>query len=109
MSHLHQQRCFNHALREAAAKCRECGRFYCRECVTEHENRLVCSACLARSVSAKVSTRHRLRIALQIMNSVAILLLLWFGFFLLGNGLLQVPSTFHETLLESWIDEDAPE
>src|ERR1700678_3028393 len=41
-----QQRCWNHDAREAACRCPGCGRSYCRECVSEHEGRLLCAACL---------------------------------------------------------------
>jgi hypothetical protein len=41
-----QQRCWNHEAREAACRCPACGRSYCRECVSEHEGRLLCAACL---------------------------------------------------------------
>ncbi|MFP4054916.1 MAG: rhomboid family protein [Phycisphaerae bacterium] len=46
MAETWQTRCHNHPQREAAARCPECGRFFCRECVTEHEGRVICSACL---------------------------------------------------------------
>ncbi len=42
------KRCFNHAGREAAARCPGCRRFYCRECVTEHDGRVLCAECLRR-------------------------------------------------------------
>jgi hypothetical protein len=41
-----QQHCWNHEAREAACRCPACGRSYCRECVSEHEGRLLCAACL---------------------------------------------------------------
>jgi len=41
------ERCWNHAAREAVCRCPGCARFYCRECVTEHEGRLLCAACVA--------------------------------------------------------------
>ena len=44
--YLAQSRCFQHAGREAVARCPECERFYCRECVTEHEGRMICRSCL---------------------------------------------------------------
>jgi hypothetical protein len=43
-----QQRCWNHEGREAVCRCPACGRSFCHECVTEHELRLLCAACLAR-------------------------------------------------------------
>lgn len=39
-------RCRNHGGREAVARCRDCGDFFCRECVVEHEGRMVCATCL---------------------------------------------------------------
>lgn len=44
---LSQVRCRNHGGREAVARCRECGNFFCRECVVEHHGRMVCTSCLA--------------------------------------------------------------
>jgi hypothetical protein len=41
------QHCWNHEGREAACRCPSCGRAYCRECVSEHEGRLLCAACLS--------------------------------------------------------------
>ena len=54
-----QQRCWNHETREAVCRCPECGRAFCHECVTEHESRLLCAACLAaasRTGQAKKGT-----------------------------------------------------
>lgn len=39
-------RCWNHEEREAVCRCPECGRSFCRECVGEHESRLLCAGCL---------------------------------------------------------------
>ena len=44
MEDLVHQRCFNHMLREAVACCPECRRYFCRECVTEHEDKVLCAA-----------------------------------------------------------------
>jgi len=46
-----QQRCWNHEAREAACRCPACGRAYCRECVSEHEGRLLCAVCLIASTT----------------------------------------------------------
>src|SRR5580658_7076317 len=46
-----QQHCWNHEAREAACRCPACGRSYCRECVSEHEGRLLCAACLSAVVA----------------------------------------------------------
>jgi hypothetical protein len=41
-----QQRCLHHHTREAAVRCPVCRNYFCRECVTEHDDRLVCAGCL---------------------------------------------------------------
>jgi hypothetical protein len=50
------ERCTIHAAREAVCRCPLCARYYCRECVTEHKERLVCAACLARETAANSHT-----------------------------------------------------
>ena len=54
-----QERCFNHAFREAVARCPECGRTFCRECISEHDDRVICAFCLKR-LSKKAVRRNRL-------------------------------------------------
>jgi len=93
---LARERCFNHGRREAAAVCLSCGRFYCRECVTEHQGRLLCASCLARISGIKPRRRARLagigRVAVLFLSVVT----LWLFFYLLGQGLLELPSSFHQ-------------
>ena len=104
-------KCFNHGAREAVARCPECKRHYCRECVTEHEHRLLCASCIAAQVGDTNASARRLpfRGVAQFMTA---LLLLWLGFYTMGQGLLLVPSTYHEnreTLLEriqTEVDDD---
>ncbi|MCK5804051.1 MAG: rhomboid family protein [Lentisphaeria bacterium] len=91
-------RCCNHALREAVAKCPECEEFYCRECVTEHEGRVLCSTCLREQVDVpeqRWSTRGLLGLARPIL-SLAAFLIIWLFFQLFGQILLTIPSSFHE-------------
>ena len=45
---LRHARCLFHPLREAAARCPHCGGTFCRECVTDEDNRLACPPCLRR-------------------------------------------------------------
>ncbi len=93
---LRQQRCFNHPQREASARCPECGKFYCRECITEHDDRVLCAACLAK-LSVKKTPRSewwgwmpKLTLALV---AFAIVFILWLIF---GNLLLLIPSHYHD-------------
>ena len=98
MAGLTEQRCFNHAVREAAVRCPDCKRFFCRECVTEHAGRMLCAPCLvaASQSGGKERTRARLRaIVLRPAQIMASFFLLWLVFYAMGQGLLRIPDTFH--------------
>jgi len=99
MSSLTLQRCFNHATRESVARCPSCGRFYCRECVTEHEDRVICAACLKQLARAPLLRRPVLLRALQMGQCLAGGMLLWFTFYLIGTGLAALPDSFHKGTL----------
>jgi len=100
-----QQRCFNHRQREAVARCPVCGRFFCRECITEHDDRVICVACLQTVAKHKQHQRsylHIFRVAAQCMMAF---LLLWIIYFSIGQALLRIPTRFHEgTLWHEWWD-----
>jgi len=55
MATLARARCFNHAHREAAGRCVACEHTYCRECLTEHAGRLMCSRCLGATAQAQAA------------------------------------------------------
>ncbi len=108
MQDLAQQRCFNHALREAAARCPECERCFCRECVTEHEDRVICAACL-RKVAALPFTRRSGFIAVVRAGQLLVgLATVWLFFYLLGEVLVSLPDSFHEGSVwkASWLNEE---
>jgi hypothetical protein len=91
------QRCFHHADREAAARCVSCQRFYCRECVTEHDGRMICANCVARLRAPVV--KERSSTVIWALLSVCGLLMAWLIFYYLGMGLARIPSTFHAGVL----------
>jgi hypothetical protein len=99
MQSLAQQRCFNHAAREAAARCPACGRFYCRECVTEHDDRLVCAACLRKIAHVPLLKRRGFARTLLVVRCALSVFLLWFMFYLIGEGLASLPDSFHQGTL----------
>ncbi len=101
MSGLAHQRCFNHAQREAVARCPECRRDYCRECVTEHDERLLCAACLRASVPARSLPRRSLARLLRAGQLALGVIAAWFFFYLVGEALVALPTTFHEGALWS--------
>lgn len=96
MRSLSRQRCFNHAHREAVARCPECRRYYCRECVTEHEDRVVCASCLAYLAAEQEEQGSRLAVIGRMALCALGILTLWLFFYTLGEGLLALPSSFHE-------------
>ena len=93
---LAHQRCFNHARREAAARCPSCGRYFCRECVSEHEGRLLCVGCLGAQVQHRSAGRRLLAPIRRGACAAMGVLLLWAVFFACGKALLAIPSEFHE-------------
>lgn len=103
MNDIAAQRCFRHPTREAVARCPECERYFCRECITEHADRVICAACLAALADRQAATAHkprRLRLALQAALGLVALWLLFYSF---GQILLRLPSAFHEGHL--WRDQ----
>ena len=82
-------RCANHDTREAVCRCPECRRSLCRECVTEHEGRLVCAPCLARAARDRAPRRSNRR-ALEAAMLVGGLFLAWSFFFALGESVVTI-------------------
>ncbi len=111
MSILARQRCFNHGEREAAVCCPECGRFFCRECATEHSGKMLCAPCIRRRAVRKEQRGSRWAGgAARMLLSAAALCLAWLCFYLVGHGLLLIPSEFHkgEFWSTGWEEEYHP-
>lgn len=93
---LHTRRCARHPTREAAARCLACGEFFCRECVVEHEGRLLCASCLARQTT---KSALRLPFGLAARRALALalaVLVAWAAFYAVGALLLKLPTSFHD-------------
>lgn len=94
------QRCHTHPAREAVARCPSCKRFFCRECITEHDNRVLCAACLAERTTQRESRfavwRRLLGWALRPVQIGVGFLFAWLCFYYLGSLLIRIPSAFHE-------------
>ncbi len=86
-----QQRCWNHELREAACRCPGCGKSFCRECVSEHESRLLCAACLRSFSRARdgIDSKKRFR-AGPVVIALAGFLISWVVFFAAGESILTL-------------------
>ena len=103
MAALLHQRCFHHSLREAVARCPECRQFYCRECITEHDDRVICAACL-RKLTVQVVSKSASFAWLAPLSQAALgLALVFFFFYFVGAVLLSIPSQYHEGTV--WIDK----
>ena len=108
MQNLAHQRCFNHAVREAVARCPECGQCFCRECITEHDDRVVCAACLKKLTRQPLARRTVLVRFLRLVRCACGILIAWFFFFLIGESLMKLPASFHEGTLWQvpWMDRE---
>jgi hypothetical protein len=95
MTPLIDQRCFHHPSREAVVRCPACRRFYCRECVTEHDGRMICASCAAGETPEAV---RQSSLAGWIAGAGAGFLLAWLIFYYLGVMLARIPSDFFATL-----------
>jgi len=96
MTALAHQRCLNHESREAVARCLECGHFFCRECITEHDERVICASCLKKiAPAAEQPVRRRVNLW-PVLPSAGGLLLAWFVFYTIGRMLLALPDSFHD-------------
>lgn len=87
-------RCWNHESREAVGRCPECHRYFCRECVTEHEGRIICAGCVAR-LSGAGTDEKRTASVFWIAYAIGGLILAWLVFYYVGAGLASTPSLFH--------------
>jgi hypothetical protein len=101
------QRCFNHVTREVVARCPECKKFFCRECITEHDDRVVCTACLKKLTHAPSSRRFAFAQIIRFAAAAAAIFIAWFFFYLIGDLLLKIPASVHEGTLwkTHWIDQ----
>jgi hypothetical protein len=89
------ERCFNHPAREAVARCPECGRHFCRECVSEHEDRLLCAFCINRLLAGAGRRRRPFAGVAGVLQATVGFLFLWLSYYLLGRLLIAIPSSFH--------------
>jgi uncharacterized paraquat-inducible protein A len=95
---LTRARCVVHEQREAAARCPECRRFFCRECVTEHGDRAICAGCLEHLAATGAERGRRSFQAVARAGQILLgIFVAWFFFYMVGEFLSSLPDTFHET------------
>ena len=96
MHQIAEKKCLLHPEREAAAVCLECGEFFCRECITEHEGRVMCSRCLSEIESGEKRKKARFKKLRKGLQLAAGLIIIWAVFFHLGKAVVETPASFHE-------------
>jgi hypothetical protein len=102
------QSCRNHPRREAVARCPECTQFFCRECITEHDDRIICSACLKKLTAKPEKPRRNYAPLARVLAAFAGFIISWMFFFFVGRVLADLPSSFHDSAVwrPSWWQED---
>lgn len=93
---LQQQRCLNHESREAVARCPSCGFYFCRECITEHDERILCASCLRKQSTRTEGPRRNFAPLARTMVAMCGIMTAWFFFYIVGRLLLATPTQFHE-------------
>ncbi len=99
MAELLAHRCLNHDTREAAARCPACAQFFCRECITEHDGKVICAGCLRKESGLRAERRVSAAIFGRALAVTAGFLLGWICFYSAGQLLVSVPAEFHEGTL----------
>ena len=108
IENLAYQRCFNHAAREAVARCPQCSQYFCRECITEHDDRVICAACLRKLAPVPFLERRGFAGLMPLGQLLFGVLAAWFFFYLIGESLVSLPGSFHEKTLwkAGWLDRE---
>lgn len=102
MSLLVHQNCLNHTAREAVAQCPQCRHFFCRECITEHDDRVLCTTCLRKVTQAAARKRKPFRALFRTGAGVGGFLTATLFYYWMGELLLRIPTSFHDGTL--WSD-----
>jgi hypothetical protein len=89
-----QHHCLNHAEREAAARCPQCREFFCRECIVEHDDRILCAGCLAK-LTKTAGPKGDLRKLTRVVSAAVGLCAAWLFFYWAGQILLTISPDFH--------------
>lgn len=77
-------------------RCLECRRHFCRECATEHGERLLCAECIKRLSAKRAGKGARLGWVKGALAGVLGLLLAWLFFYGMGQVLMQIPAAQDE-------------
>lgn len=93
--------CAIHPAREAVARCPSCSAFYCRECITEHDYRMICAGCLAALLEGKGEVEKKGGRAglggpaITLVQVVVGVMVVWFVCFTMAELLREMPPDLH--------------
>ena len=90
------RRCAHHPEREAVALCTSCGRSYCRECITEHDDRMMCTSCLSKFMQSASGRFFDTSDILTAGAALAGVFAAWLAFYYLAQMLIAIPTPFHD-------------
>jgi hypothetical protein len=93
---LTSQRCLIHVDRQAVARCPGCANYFCRECITEHQGKFLCSNCLGRTPSSSGSAHRTAGWLMAALGTIGGLAVAWTFFYLIGRLLILIPSNLHD-------------
>lgn len=96
---LSRQRCANHIQREAVARCPQCQRHFCRECITEHDDKLLCNHCLKSISTKRDKKRTRIKAILYFLSWIIGFLLALGFFYTVANFIASIPQQYHRNYL----------
>jgi hypothetical protein len=89
---LRHARCLFHPLREAAARCPHCGGTFCRECVTDEDDKLACPPCLRRMAWPAAPKPSAARLFRQMLGGVTAFACMLAIFFVLLRWRVNTPE-----------------
>lgn len=98
MTGLQKQKCHIHLEREAAVRCPQCTKFYCRECVTEFERQFLCSFCLQEKTKTNttVSSNRFLQTSRSAILFITVFILTMYFFYSLMSYFATLEALFHQ-------------
>ena len=93
---LKNRRCFNHADREASARCPVCQNDFCRECITEHKGKMLCVNCLKESTQKKQNKKKIFAPVFYILLLAITVIIIFLCFVNMGRGIAFREINKHE-------------
>jgi len=101
---VYSKRCSNHPSREAVARCPICQKFYCRECITEHDGKMLCKYCLESKIESQKNDKKSslfLKQVIIVILFISSFALSWFLFAMLGKIIMLFPQKYHFSQYEN--------